>query len=159
MQFSFPRVSTCLTCSIFLDLIAQTVLGEECTQRSSSLSIWYVYTMHRSSQDSSFCNTITGQYPSHTAFDGPYYWSLSSFIHSLTLLIRQSLRRISGPNQFYQHLHCECSTTNWGDRWWMSPKTPLTCDSNRHRAADGLYSTAGAAVGTKVTGLSEVHIE
>jgi len=142
-QLPFLRVSTCLTRRTFRDLIAEMVPGEEYTPRSSSPSTWSptscivcLQTVRISTQ--TLCNIR------HVQFWRFLLLITLSFFRSLTLVTRHNLQGISGPNQFYQHFHCESSTSTWGDRWWMSPKTLLASDYNRLRAAEGFvqYSTS-----------------
>jgi len=135
-HLSFLRVSTCLTRPIYLDIIAEMVPGEGCTPRSSSPSPWSptscfvcLKTVRMAAQ--TLCNIR------HVQFWQFLLLTTLSFLHSLTLVTKHNLQGISGPNQYYQHLHCKSSTRSWGDRWWMSPKTILASDYNRLRAADG----------------------
>ena len=135
-QLSLLKVSTCLTRPIFVDLIAQMVPDEECTPRSSSSSTWSLTscivclrTVRIAAQ--TLCNVR------HVQFWRFLPLITLSFFHSLTLVTKHNLQGISGPNQFYQHLHCESSTSSWEDRWWMSPKTFLASDYKRLRAAEG----------------------
>ena len=148
-QFPFLRVSACLTRPIFLDLIAEMVPGEECTPRRSAPSTW---------SPTSCIVRIAAQTLyniRHVQFWRFLLLITLSFFHSLTLVTKHNLQGISGPNQFYQHLHCESSTSAWGDRWWMSPKTFLASDYNRLRALRGLYSIAGAVAGTQFARFGE----